>query len=244
MNETALRREVTVPNPNRDIERRVHPRVAGTTNASLFWRGAGGQVLRTRASTRDISPRGLYLYAEQLLDRDTPVEFDLVFPTEMTAAEPVRLHGEGKVIRNEALGKRFGLVVSIASHALAPLSREELAFPEAERRAQARVQSPSPLYADYPGLESVIRDLSTAGAFVEDERPLPVGRRFTLRLRGPSLSSALEVCAVVRRVEPQVGMAVEFVSMSEEALKALRMLVGGQPGVSPTLNSPETGVAS
>ena len=244
MNEAALTREVTATNPNRDIERRVHPRVVGTTNASLFWRDSAGQVLRTRASTRDISPRGLYLYSEELVDRDTPVEFDLVFPTEMTASAPMRLHGQGKVIRNETLGKRFGLVVSIASHALAPLSREELAFPEAERRAQARVQSPSPLYAEYPGLESVLRDLSTAGAFVEDERPLPVGRRFTLRLRGPSLSRPLEVCAVVRRVEPQVGMAVEFVSMSEEALKALHLLVGGQPRVSPTLSSQDTGLAS
>ncbi len=243
MSETALRGEVVV-NANSGIERRGHPRVAGTTNASLFWRGSTGQVLRTRASTRDISARSLYLYSEQLLERGTPVEFDLVFPTEMTAAEPVRLHGQGRVIRSEALGKRFGLVVSIASHALAPLSRQELAFPEAERRAQARVQSPSPLYADYPGLESVIRDLSTAGAFIEDERPLPIGRRFTLRLRGPSLSAPLEVTAVVRRVEPQVGMAVEFVSMSEEALKALRLLVGVQPNVSPTLNSLDTGVAS
>ena len=65
---------------------------------------------------------------------------------------------------------------------------------------------------------------------------MPVGRRFTLRLRGPALTGPLEVCAVVRRVEAQVGMAVEFVSMSEEALKALRLLAGPQPNLSPTAN--------
>jgi len=225
-----------VAGTSRNMERRVHPRVVGTTHVSLLWRDVAGQVLRTRARTRDISPRSLYLFTDHVLEQDTPVEFDLVFPTEMTAAEPVRLHGQGKVIRNEAVGKRMGLVVSITSHALTPLSSEELASPEAERRAQARVPSPGALYAEYPGLESVIRDLSSAGAFIEDERPLPVGRRFTLRLRGPALTGPLEVCAVVRRVDPQVGMAVEFVSMSEEVLKALRLLAGPQPNFSPIAN--------
>lgn len=209
-------------------DRRRKPRLAAPTSIAMLWRCPTGrmQVLHARGTIRDISPTGVYFYGDQFLPQGAPVEFDLAFPSEMTAAEPVRLHGKGTFVRNERVDRRFGTAIRIHSHSLTPIRRDELPSPAAERRAQARVQPPALLFADYPGLESVVRDLSPSGAFIEDERPLPVGRVFTLHLRGSPLSQALELRAIVRRVEPHVGMAVEFLSMSEEALKSLRVLTG------------------
>lgn len=211
-------------------DRRSGMRVPLASSIALLWRDSAGQVLHSRGLTRDVGPTGVYFYADQALFPGTPVEFDLVFPSEMTAAEPMRLHGDGTIVRSERVDKRFGAAMTTSSRTLTSICRDALTSPEAERRAQIRVQPPAPLFAEYPGLESVVRDLSLTGAFVEDERPLPLGRVFTLRLCGSPFPQSLELRAIVRRVEPHVGMAVEFLAMSEEALKRLGALTAnGSP---------------
>jgi PilZ domain len=140
------------------------------------------------------------------------VDFDVVFPREMTATDPMKLWCGGSVRRSEVQARRFGLVASIETHKIMDASEEN---PDSERRSQLRVVALEAIVAEYPGLRSVIRDLSPTGAFIEDNRPFPVGHVIDLRLCGDCLTEQLEVKAIVRRVEPQIGMAVEFVALSD-----------------------------
>jgi len=50
----------------------------------------------------------------------------------------------------------------------------------------------------------------------EDDRPFPVGRMIDLRLREEGLPRPIDVKAIVRRVQSQIGMAVEFVALTTE----------------------------
>lgn len=94
-----------------------------------------------------------------------------------------------------------------------------------ERRTQPRIQPARPIYADYPDLRPRVRDISLAGAYIEDHRPLPRGRMLQLRLwldeRTP-----INVKAMVRRSDEGAGMGVEFLTMSSEDSNRLRHFVG------------------
>lgn len=94
-----------------------------------------------------------------------------------------------------------------------------------ERRAQPRLQPERPIYVEYPELRPRIRDISLAGAYIEDHRPLPRGRMLQMRIAldaGPPL----EVKAMIRRSDDGAGMGVEFLSMSDADMNRLRRFVG------------------
>ena len=186
------------------------------------WRYNLAELRRTRGTTRDISNHGVYCFMERELPPGLAVEFDVVFPAEVTASEPLKLRCAGRILRCEALGRRFGVTASIDSFEVIDMSE---ALAESDRRSHPRVIPPEAIVAEYPGLRSVVRDLSPTGIFVEDDRPVPVGRVINLRLRGESLGAPIEVKAIVRRVEPQIGMAVEFVALSKEARAQLQRFV-------------------
>ncbi|MFQ5926518.1 MAG: PilZ domain-containing protein [Terriglobia bacterium] len=206
----------------RPEERREQRRVGLNIPILLEWRADGGHIRRARGVTRDISRRGVYCFLEEPLPNGQCVEFDIVFPGELTAAEPLALHCRGTAVRSEVQERRFGLAASIEVHE--PL-RAAAPGAETERRVRPRIKPESALVVEYPGLQTLIRDISTTGAFIEDERPLPVGRVIDLGLRRTSSHPPIELRAVVRRVEPQVGMAVEFIALSEEAEAQLREIV-------------------
>lgn len=187
----------------------------------IEWR-AGSAIRRARGVTRDVSREGVYCFLEEPVPAGQAVEFDLVFPGELTAAEPLALHCRGTAVRSEVQNRRFALAASIESHE--PLRSAELGI-ESERRVQPRVKPKAAMVVEYPGLRALIRDLSPTGAFIEDERPLPVGRTIELRLCGDAIEPAIQVRAIVRRVEPQVGMGVEFITLSEEARSRLRAML-------------------
>jgi hypothetical protein len=178
------------------------------------WHVNDHEIRRTRGVTRDLSRRGIYAFLESPLAPGMHVEYEVVFPGELTATEPLKLRCGGLILRSEIQDRRFGAVASIDTFEIA-----EAAEPtsESDRRSQFRIVPPEALVAEYPGLRSVVRDLSPTGAFIEDDRPFPIGRQIDLRLRGEGLGAPIEVKAVVRRVQPQIGMAVEFVALSKEA---------------------------
>lgn len=208
-----------VPPP---AERRQSPRLLTTVPISLEWQSEQGEIRRVRGTTRDITRSGVYCFLEEALPPRLPVTFDVVFPAELTAANPLKLRCRGRILRSESWGRRFGVVASIDSHQV--LETPEPAA-ESDRRASARVLPCSAIVVEYPGVRSVARDLSFTGAFVEDERPFPVGRLLDLHLRGDGLKGEVLVKAIVRRVEPQIGMAVEFVALSQQANEQLREIV-------------------
>lgn len=199
-------------------ERRRAARVDATLPLSFEWDTPEGEIRRVRGTTRDVSRGGVYSFVEDPLAPALPVRFDVVFPSELTASDPLKLACCGQILRSEILGRRFGVAVSIAHfriiETLEPLS-------ELDRRLSMRIVPPEAIVAEYPGLRSVIRDLSPTGAFIEEDRPFPVGRVIELRLRGEDFAAEFEVKAIVRRVEGGIGMAVEFIALSKETSERL-----------------------
>jgi len=206
------------------IERRTTPRLVVSHPISFEWLTKDGELHRARGTTRDIALGGVYCQVERPLANGQIVEFDVVLPGELAEGQPVRLHCRGKVLRSERTEQGFGVAVTIeTSEAVEPLARTADA---ARQRLYTRIIPPSVVIAEYPGMRSVVRDLSLVGAFIEDERPLPVARVFDLHLSGEKLYEEIALRAIVRRVEPHVGMAVEFVAMTPEAKERLKKILG------------------
>ena len=207
-----------------EADRRKAQRLDATHPIVLEWQAGAGDLHRARGTTRDIALGGVYCYVERPLASGEPVDFDMVLPGELADGNPRKLRCSGRVLRSEkAEGHGYGVAVTIeTSHVLAVL---EPTVDIASQRVYARIIPPASLQAEYPGMRSAVRDLSLAGAFIEDDRPLPVGRIFRLRLSSPTLGTEMDVDAVVRRVEPHAGMAVEFVALSKEAKKTLEEIV-------------------
>lgn len=199
-------------------EKREIKRVATRLPVTLQWKNGHGTIRRTRGVTRDLSQRGVYCFTEDPIPDQHPVEFDVIFPVEMTAGTPVALHCRAVTVRTDSRERRFGIAASIESRQPVPLGEHGL---EAERRVQRRVRLASQIPVEFPGVGSQIRDISPTGAFIADERPFPLGRKLQLRFRLDASSPTIEVQAIVRRVDPQIGMAVEFIELSEEAVKQL-----------------------
>lgn len=199
-------------------ERRKALRVPTVLPICFEWRSPENEIRHTRGSTRDVSRFGISCHLESPLAPGLPVEFEVVFPRELTATDPMKLWCSGRVLRSEIQDRRFGLVASIDTHRIVD-AKEDAA--DSDRRSQLRIVPQEAIVAEYPGLRSVIRDLSPTGAFIEDNRPFPVGHLIELRLRGESLRAPIHVKAIVRRVEAQIGMAVEFVALAEQTRETL-----------------------
>jgi PilZ domain len=194
------------------IERRRAPRVPTVLPVCFEWHSTEEEIRHTRGMTKDVSRFGIYSFLESPLAPGLEVGFEVVFPRELTATDPMKLWCRGQVLRSEVQERRFGLVATIETH---KILESVDSTPESDRRSNHRVVPPEAIVAEYPGLRSVIRDVSPTGAFIEDNRPFPVGHLIDLRLRGESLPEPLHVKAIVRRVEPQIGMAVEFVALAK-----------------------------
>ena len=199
-------------------EKREIKRVGSRLSVSLQWKNGRGTIRRTRGITRDLSQRGVYCYVEDPIPPNQPVEIDLIFPVEMTAGSPMALRCRGKTVRADAHERRFGIAAAIQTRQSIPLGDHGL---EAERRIQRRIRPVSIIPVEYPSLSAQVRDISPTGAFIADERPLPLGRKLDLRFRLDHSAPLIEVHAIVRRVDPQMGMAVEFTELSEEAAALL-----------------------
>lgn len=209
-----------------EAEKRDMRRVPTRLQVSLQWKNGNGTIKRTRGVTRDFSQRGVYCYTEDPIPTQHPVEFDVVFPVEMTASTPLALHCRATTVRADSKDRRFGIAASIESRQPIALASEP--GTESERRIQRRIRPDSVIPVEFPSVSSQIRDLSPTGAFIADERPFPLGRKMNLRFRLDQSGPTIEVHAVVRRVDPQIGMAVEFIELTEEADALLNEYAGGQ----------------
>jgi PilZ domain len=206
-----------------NVERRRALRIPTVLPICFEWHSAEEEIHHTRGTTKDVSRFGVYCYLENPLSPGLHVDFDVVFPRELTATDPMKLYCGGNVLRSEIQDRRFGLVASIETHKIMDAVEDAS---DSDRRSQFRVVPPEAIVAEYPGLRSVIRDLSPTGAFIEDNRPFPVGHLIDLRLRGDSLAVPIQVKAIVRRVEPQIGMAVEFVALTKPTREILLDFIG------------------
>ncbi|MFQ5816654.1 MAG: PilZ domain-containing protein [Terriglobia bacterium] len=94
-----------------------------------------------------------------------------------------------------------------------------------ERRGQPRIKPAKAIFVEYPGYQAQIRDLSLGGAFIEDHRPIARGRVVQMRLLLDG-GTPIVAKAIVRRVEPDIGMGVEFIEMTADDRNRLREFVG------------------
>ncbi len=97
--------------------------------------------------------------------------------------------------------------------------------PDYDRRCALRVHAPQ-VAVELIDFKPQIRDLSEAGIFIEDPRPLPAGRTVRLAIRFSAESEAITVWGMVRRVEEGKGMGIEFLNISAPDKDALRTYLG------------------
>lgn len=199
--------------PTLNSERRSAARLPLVLPICLEWLSSGEEIHRTRGTTRDVSRHGVYCFLESPLSPGLSVRFAIVFPSELTGSDPLKLDCAGRILRSEIRERRLGVSAVIESSRISDASEPT---PESERRSSVRIVPHQAIIVEYPGLRSVLRDLSPTGAFIEDDRPFPVGRIIRLHLCGWEITQPAEVEAIVRRVEPNVGMAVEFIAMTRE----------------------------
>jgi hypothetical protein len=106
-----------------------------------------------------------------------------------------------------------------------PLLEQEASLPNSdrERRRQPRIHPETKIYVEYPHQASHVRDVSLTGAFIE-ERLLGPGRVFELKIFLGE-SEPVTATVIVRRVDEQRGMGVEFLHVDEADYQRLRKFV-------------------
>lgn len=206
-----------------DEKRRVK-RVDTRLPVALEWKNGHGVIRRTRGVTRDMSQKGIYCYVEEPVPPQQAVQFDMVIPVEMTAGTSMALRCRATTVRTDSAARQFGVAAAVEHRESVSLGADLGLDPE--RRMQRRVKPEAASPVEYPGLRAEVRDVSATGAFIADERPLPLGRQFDLRFRLEEEGPPIQVRAVVRRVDPQIGMAVEFTELTQEAADYLTLWTG------------------
>ena len=72
------------------------------------------QAREVIAVTKDVSARGVYIYLDSEVAQDTPIEFTLTLPPEITMTQSIRVHCKGKVVRvDRDLPGRVGIAAMI-----------------------------------------------------------------------------------------------------------------------------------
>jgi hypothetical protein len=79
---------------------------------------AAGETLQATAKTRDVSSHGICFYCDAPMEHDTPIEFTLTLPAEVTMTEPISVRCCGKVVRVEKdqVGSAFAIAAAISSY--------------------------------------------------------------------------------------------------------------------------------
>jgi len=98
-----------------------------------------------------------------------------------------------------------------------------MALEDLERRNDPRVQGET-LTVEFLAPVPRVRDLSISGLFILDPRPLQRGQTVQLRITLGS-GAPLIVTGMVRRVEPGVGMAIEFTQIDASARRRIKEYV-------------------
>src|SRR5436190_22926047 len=97
---------------------------------------------------------------------------------------------------------------------------------EFENREVKRHQMLRDLFVVYEGATEEIAvdlpDLSTRGMFIPTRKVFPVGSVLKVRFRLPRSNFQINARAEVRHCTPGMGVGVEFVKLSPEAMKAIQ----------------------
>lgn len=90
-----------------------------------------------------------------------------------------------------------------------------------ERRLDPRASVADKISVEYVMPGPRVRDLSVSGIYLFDSRPLQRGQSVELRLK-LGQNGAIQVRGMVRRVDPGVGMAIEFIGIDHHDRRKIR----------------------
>ena len=84
----------------------------------IRWKTRAGRERAAQGTTESMSGNGLFILAPIRLRQDTPIQFNVALPTQVTNT-PMQLQCVGRVVRQKKTGERSGLGVVIDDYRLA-----------------------------------------------------------------------------------------------------------------------------
>lgn len=81
---------------------------------------SGNSVHEQAGETRDVSFRGLYFTMEEAPETDSPIEFVLTLPQQITLAGDVNIRCYARVLRVEQMNGRLGVAARIEKYEFLP----------------------------------------------------------------------------------------------------------------------------
>jgi hypothetical protein len=72
-----------------------------TLQLPLMVTAKSGEQLEATAESRDVSSHGICFYCDSALEAESPIEFTLTLPAEVTMTEPLQVRCTGTVVRVE-----------------------------------------------------------------------------------------------------------------------------------------------
>ena len=89
---------------------------------------AGENVL-TSAESRDVSSHGICFYCDSAMQPDSPIEFTLTLPSEITMSEPLAVRCTGRVVRVERQQpKKYAVAAAITNYEFLSDYQEEVPY--------------------------------------------------------------------------------------------------------------------
>jgi PilZ domain len=88
----------------------------------IRWKTQAGRERVAQGKTESMSGNGLFILAPVRLRHDTPIEFTVLLPSEVTGT-PMQLQCVGRVVRQQKSGATAGLGVVIDDYCFAPKKR-------------------------------------------------------------------------------------------------------------------------
>lgn len=100
---------------------RVGTRIPVELPVQIRWKGRAGIEQFAEGKTMSMSGNGLFITAAVQLRHDTPVNFTVLLPADITHV-PVQLLCEGRVVRQQRTGPETGIGVVIDDYRLAAMA--------------------------------------------------------------------------------------------------------------------------
>ncbi len=76
-----------------------------------------GEPVLALAQTRDVSSHGICFYCDSAMEPESPIEFTLTLPAEITMTEPISVRCRGKVVRVDGdESGRFAIAAAIENY--------------------------------------------------------------------------------------------------------------------------------
>ncbi len=98
------------------------------------------------------------------------------------------------------------------------------------RRLEPRLVDENVVHVEYIAPSPHVRDLSASGVYLADPRQLQLGQTVKLRLSLGAAGIPFVVTGMVRRVDPGLGFAVEFIQLEVADRRRLKEYIArGNP---------------